>query len=95
MKILQTMTTVLVMCTLVDGLTEDWPGIHERDYKIKKRMGSKRAYFVRGCAAMFSRGVHMSGDLIISVDVLGRTDTDNGGRAWTVGPAIGLNISVL
>lgn len=70
----------------VDSLSENFGGIKEKSYKIKKRMGSKRAYFIRGCAAMFSRGVHMSGELFISVEVLGKTDTDNGGRLWTVGP---------
>ena len=28
----------------------------------------------------------MSGELVMSVEVLGRTDTDSGGRAWTIGP---------
>ena len=70
----------------VDSLSEGWSGIAEQTYKIKKRMGSKRAYFIRGCAAMFSRSVHMSGDLMVSVQVLGKTDTDNGGRLWTMGP---------
>lgn len=70
----------------VDSLTNNFGGIREQSYKIKKRMGSKRAYFIRGCAAMFNRGIHMSGELFISVEVLGKTDTDNGGRLWTVGP---------
>ena len=70
----------------VDRLGEDFGGIKEQPYKIKKRMGSKRAYIIRGCAAMFNRGLHMSGALVISVEVLGKTDTDNGGRLWTVGP---------
>lgn len=70
----------------VDGLREGWEGIHEQTYKVKKRMGSKRAYLVRGCAAMFNRSLQMSGDLIVSVELLGRTDTDDGGRMWTVGP---------
>ena len=70
----------------VDSLTQDFGGIKEQPYKIKKRMGSKRAYLIRGCAAMFNRGLSMSGELVVSVEVLGKTDTDNGGRAWTVGP---------
>ena len=70
----------------VDSLTQDFGGIREQPYKIKKRMGSKRAYLIRGCAAMFNRGLSMSGELVVSVEVLGKTDTDNGGRAWTVGP---------
>lgn len=70
----------------VDSLREGWEGIKEQAFKIKKRMGSKRAYLVRGCAAMFSRNIQMSGDLVVSVEVLGKTETDNGGRCWTVGP---------
>ena len=70
----------------VDGLSENFEGIKEQSYKIKKRMGSKRAYLIRGCAAMFNRGLHMSGELVISVEVLGKTDAGSGGRVWTVGP---------
>ena len=70
----------------VDSLGENFQPIREQAYKIKKRMASKRAYLIRGCAAMFSRGIHMSGDVVLSIEVLGKTDTDNGGRMWTVGP---------
>lgn len=70
----------------VDSLGENFQPIREQSYKIKKRMASKRAYLIRGCAAMFSRGIHMSGDVVLSIEVLGKTDTDNGGRLWTVGP---------
>ncbi|KAL9099973.1 MAG: hypothetical protein Q9163_004599 [Psora crenata] len=70
----------------VDKISDNWEGIKEQSFKIKKRMGSKRAYLIRGCAAMFNRNIKMSGNLIVSVEVLGRTDTDNGGRLWTVGP---------
>ena len=70
----------------VDQVNENWGGIKEEAYKIKKRMGSKRAYFVRGCAAMFNRSVKMSGEVVISIEVLGRTDAENGGRMYTVGP---------
>ena len=71
----------------VNSLHDNWPGIKEQPYKIKKRMGSKRAYMIRGCAAMLSSGLEMSGKLIVSVQLLGRTDVgSNGGRVWTVGP---------
>ncbi|KAL8808356.1 MAG: hypothetical protein Q9182_000176 [Xanthomendoza sp. 2 TL-2023] len=71
----------------VDSLDDNWTGIKEQKYKIKKRMGSKRAYFIRGCAAMFSKGIEMSGSLFVSVEILGRTEVgNNGGRTWTVGP---------
>ncbi|KAL8652946.1 MAG: hypothetical protein Q9210_002392 [Variospora velana] len=71
----------------VDSIHDNWPGIREQQYKIKKRMGSKRAYFIRGCAAMFNRNIEMSGNLVISVQMLGKTDVgNNGGRVWTIGP---------
>ncbi|KAI9839607.1 MAG: hypothetical protein M1819_002233 [Sarea resinae] len=69
----------------VDNISESWPGIHDEAFQIKKRSGSKRAYFIRGCAALFTKGLHMSGDLILSAEVLGRTEGE-GGRAYTVGP---------
>ncbi|KAI9670354.1 MAG: hypothetical protein M1817_004397 [Caeruleum heppii] len=68
-----------------DNISESWPGIKEEAFKIKKRMGSKRAYTARGCAAMFSRGVHMDGKLIVSVEVLGKTEGE-GGKLYTIGP---------
>ncbi|KAI4136109.1 MAG: hypothetical protein LQ341_005808 [Variospora aurantia] len=71
----------------VDSIPDNWLGIREQQYKIKKRMGSKRAYFIRGCAAMFNRNIEMSGNLVISVQMLGKTDVgNNGGRIWTIGP---------
>jgi len=42
-------------------ISEFWNGIREQLYKIKKRMGSKRTYLFRGCAAMFSNEIQMSG----------------------------------
>jgi hypothetical protein len=70
----------------VDRISDGWEGIREEAFKIKKRMGSKRAYLIRGCAAMLSSRVQMSGHLIMSVEVLGRTEETHEGRIWTVGP---------
>lgn len=70
----------------VDRISEEWEGIREQAYTIRKRMGSKRAYAIRGCAAMFNKRVHMTGDLIVSVHLLGRSQTENGGRMYTIGP---------
>ena len=64
-------------------ISEQWEGIREQPFKIKKRMGSKRAYFFRGCASLFNRKLKMSGDLVLSVEVLGRTEMDNGGQMFT------------
>lgn len=70
----------------VEAISESWPGMKEETFKVEKRSGSKRAYFIQGCAAMFSRERPLTGTLVVSVEVLGRTEGNDGGRAWTVGP---------
>ena len=70
----------------VDSIADDWEGIKEGVFKIKKRVGSKRAYLFRFGAAMLSRNVEMSGDVIISVENLGKTQNEDGGRCYTAGP---------
>lgn len=69
----------------VNHLSEGWSGLSEQSYVIKKRMASKRAYLIRGCAALISRSMKMNGDLILSMECLGRSEGD-GGRAYTLGP---------
>jgi hypothetical protein len=71
---------------MVNSMSDKWEGFRERSFGIEKRMGSKRAYLFRGCTVMFRRGVHMSGEVIISAEVLGKSDASNGGRVYTVGP---------
>ena len=68
----------------VDHLNKQWPGFREEGFPIKKRMGSKRAYLLRGCAAMLSRKVHMSGALYVSAEVLGESEKPHG-RMYTIG----------
>jgi hypothetical protein len=70
----------------VNGISNSWPGIKEQTFEVKMRMGSKRAYFIRGCASMFSRNLKLRGELILSVENLGKTPGDSGGRAYTIGP---------
>lgn len=70
----------------VAEIGERWEDIKEQELRIKKRMGSKRAYLIRGCASMFSTSIKLSGSLFMSVELLGRTEGDYGGRVWTVGP---------
>lgn len=65
---------------------ESWPGIKDKSYPIKKRMGSKRAYLLRAIAVCFGKVEHMNGALYVSVEVLGKTQEENGGRAYTIGP---------
>lgn len=61
-----------------------WSGIKERRYDVRKRMASKRAYFVRGCAAMLSKNVHMGAYLWLSIECLGESDKP-WGRMYTLG----------
>lgn len=70
----------------VSNISDDWPGIHEQSYDLKKRMGSKRAYTFRGVAAMLKKGLKMNARLVVSVENLGRTPGDSGGRCYTVVP---------
>ncbi|KAF2034715.1 hypothetical protein EK21DRAFT_107842 [Setomelanomma holmii] len=65
---------------------EQWPGIKDQTFPIKKRMVSKRAWLLRAIAVCFRKVNNMNGTLNVSVEVLGRSQDDNGGRAYTVGP---------
>lgn len=70
----------------VASISDDYRGFTEQTYELKKRVGSKRAYTFRGCAALLSRSVKFTGSLTVSVENLGRTQDTNGGRAYTIGP---------
>ncbi|TVY23517.1 hypothetical protein LHYA1_G007300 [Lachnellula hyalina] len=67
----------------VNHIDANWRGFQEDKFDIKKRMMSKRAYLIRGCAAIFS-DVHMSGSLYLSAEVLGESEKPHG-RLFTVG----------
>lgn len=71
---------------VVDHIDDSWKGFSHERFPLKKRMGSKRAYTLRGAAALVSRRIKLGGSLIVSVEVLGKTRDDNGGRAYTIGP---------
>jgi hypothetical protein len=64
-----------------------WQGIREQGYDVKKRMGSKRAYLLKGCISMLSSNIHMTGKLYLSAKVLGRSDPPHG-RMYTLGPCM-------
>lgn len=70
----------------VASLNENWPGIKEQTFAIKKRMVSKRAWLLRAVAVCFGKAENMNGTLTVSVEVLGRTQDENGGRVYTIGP---------
>ncbi|TEY49442.1 hypothetical protein BOTCAL_0286g00010 [Botryotinia calthae] len=67
----------------VESLGLNWQGFKERAFDVKKRMGSKRAYGVRACDAMFSSNVNMDGTLYVSAELLGPSEEPYG-RMYTV-----------
>ncbi|EXJ96324.1 hypothetical protein A1O1_01450 [Capronia coronata CBS 617.96] len=71
---------------VVHHIDDNWKGMSHERFNLKKRMGSKRAYTLRGAAALVSRRVKMGGHLIVSVENLGRTKAESGGHVYTVGP---------
>lgn len=70
----------------VGRISDSWPGIREQTFEVKMRMGSKRAYLVRGCATMFSGNLKLRGEMILSVENLGKTPGEQGRKAYTIGP---------
>jgi hypothetical protein len=71
---------------IVDSITDGWAGIQDQSFPVKKRMGSKRAYLLRAVAVCFHKVEHMHGSMNVSVEVLGKTQDENGGRTYTIGP---------
>ena len=72
---------------LVDHVDESWEGLPRpgREFKVKKRAGSKRAYIVKAVAAAFDKNHSMSPRLWVSAVVLGVSDPPHG-QIYTVGP---------
>lgn len=68
------------------SVNENWAGIREQTYPLRKRMVSKRAFVLRAVAVCIRKAEHMSGTLTVSAEVLGRTDDEHGGRVYTIGP---------
>ncbi|KAG9248522.1 hypothetical protein BJ878DRAFT_412519 [Calycina marina] len=68
----------------IDHIDENWSGLREQAYGIKKRMGSKRAYMIRGCVSLLNHNVSMSGTLVMSAEVLGKSEEPYG-RMYTLG----------
>ena len=70
----------------VDSVGEQWPGIKEQSFRVKKRMGSKRVYLFGNIAALASRCLEVGSHIVISVQCLGETPGDEGAHMYTVGP---------
>ncbi|KAI1401798.1 hypothetical protein F4819DRAFT_456754 [Hypoxylon fuscum] len=73
---------------LVHRVNENWEGFEPpsgKEFEVKKRSGSKRAYLLKACATAFSKDVSMTPRLYISAVVLGKSDPPYG-HMYTVGP---------
>jgi C2 domain len=56
-----------------------------KEFKVKKRSGSKRAYFFKGISSAIIKGVTITPSLFVSIQVLGDSDPPHG-QLYTVGP---------
>lgn len=80
---------------LVHHVGDDWEGIPSpREFKVKKRVGSKRAYILKACTTAFSSAKSMTPRLWISIDVLGKSDPPHG-QCYTVGPTCKSTVEAL
>lgn len=70
----------------VNSIDKNWSGITKESFKIRKKTGSNRAYMLRSIAAACSKSYSAKGELIMSIECLGKTEGDEGGHMYTVGP---------
>lgn len=72
---------------LADRVGEDWSGIPPpgKEFKVKKRVGSKRAYLLKACTTALGSGKSMTPRLYVSIAVLGKSDPPHG-QMYTVAP---------
>ena len=70
----------------VPSVSEDWgfppPG---KVFDAKKRVISKRAFFIKALASILSKDVHMTPHVTISMEVLGKSDPPYA-QMYTIGP---------
>lgn len=72
---------------IIPSIGEHWSGMKELSHPVKKRMGSWRAYLLKGITQLCSSGAGFTARLVLSIEVLGRSDPPYG-RMYTLGPAI-------
>lgn len=71
----------------VPSISPTWAGLKEQHLDIKKRSGSWRAYALRGVAVCVGQRKQLDGELVVSVECLGRTEVEGGeGRLFTLAP---------
>jgi len=71
----------------VDHIDEQWTGLDHAEFEVKKRVGSKRAYFLKAASTLLEKNASMTPKFVMSATVLGRSDPP-GAQMYTVGPNI-------
>lgn len=70
----------------VPQVDENWEGFDGQVFEVKKRSGSKRAYFFKAVSKLFCHADSMTPRLHISIQVIGKSDPPHA-QMYTVGPA--------
>ncbi|PGH18778.1 hypothetical protein AJ79_00191 [Helicocarpus griseus UAMH5409] len=70
----------------VSSISDKWTGITNQSYRVRKRMGSKRAYAFKSIVAACFDEQHLNANLFLSVECLGKTPGNEGSRMYTIGP---------
>ncbi|WVR04477.1 hypothetical protein IAU60_001480 [Kwoniella sp. DSM 27419] len=66
-------------------IDEGWKGIQKESFKVKKKKADLRAYAARWVCTVVNSNTHLHAALVMSVEVLGRTDKDEDvGKVYTV-----------
>ena len=73
----------------VQHLDGDWGGFPPpgKEFKVQKRVGSKRAYLIKGIASAINKNVELTPSLFVSIRVLGKSDPPHA-HMYTVGPTV-------
>lgn len=71
----------------IPHVDENWEGLgpNGQEFEVKKRSGSKRAYFFKAIAKTFTHGGSMTPILHLGMEVLGKSDPPHA-QMYTVGP---------
>ncbi|KAI1852288.1 hypothetical protein JX265_006338 [Neoarthrinium moseri] len=71
---------------IVNGIDEHWEGVSHKEFEVKKRVGSKRAYLLKAATSAFHKDVSMTPRLVLTATVLGLSDSQPNAQVHTVGP---------
>lgn len=65
-------------------LGDDWKGIKEQEFKLKKSGADPMVYGVRWCASIARSSKNLHAKIRISIELLGKTEGEDVGKAYTI-----------